>query len=88
MANWDEGLAVRCASCRRAVAWSAKPAVIRNEIFCSDWCRDEPPTTTMAARNDEWVILNKLGGVTPVAISRRYGVAHSLVYRTLKRLAY
>lgn len=87
MAEWDEGLAVRCAGCRRAVAWAAKPAVVRNEVFCTTWCRDEPPATPMAARNDQWQILNLVAGVRPLPIAQRYGVAHSLVYRTLARLS-
>lgn len=87
MADWDEGLAVRCASCRRAVAWSVKPAQIRNAVFCSDWCLQEPPATPMSARNDMWQALVS-AGVTPARLARLYGVAHSLVYRTLDRLSY
>ncbi|MHA7862063.1 hypothetical protein ACX1DX_11910 [Tessaracoccus sp. Y36] len=86
MANWDEGLAVRCSSCRRAVAWAAKPVILRNEVFCSDWCRDEPPATTMVDRNDQWVFLTTYGGKKPLQVANLYGVAHSLVYRTLSRL--
>lgn len=82
----DAGLAVRCASCRRAVAWSVKPTGIRNEVFCSDWCLNEPPATAQEERNDQWDFLTAYGGWRPLQVSKYYGIAHSLVYRTLTRL--
>lgn len=46
---------------------------------------NEPVATPTETRTDEWRVLSKLGHLTPVAISRVYGVAHSQVYGALGR---
>lgn len=77
-------LPVRCSSCRRRIGWTSTDSALRNSIYCDQWCASEPHATPLEARNDEWRIL-VANGVTPVEVSRRYGVAHSLVYRTLAK---
>jgi hypothetical protein len=46
---------------------------------------DEPVATPTESRTDEWRVLNKVGHLSPVAISKVYGVAHSQVYGALGR---
>lgn len=75
---------VRCSGCRRTIGWTSSASPLRTAVYCNEWCANEPPVTPLEARNDEWRILNT-SGVTPVELSRRYGVAHSLVYRTLAK---
>jgi len=76
---------VRCSSCRRRIAYAEFNKALRNAVYCSEWCYLEPAATELEVRNDEWKILVE-SGVSPHAVSLSYGVAHSLVYRTLKRV--
>ena len=76
---------VRCASCRRTLAFTPATEALRNKVYCSSWCMDEPPATQYEARNDQWKALNE-HGLTPVAISKIYGVPHSQVYKAIARL--
>jgi hypothetical protein len=78
-------LGVRCASCRRTIGWTDGLVALRNKVYCSSWCMDEPVATPTESRTDEWRVLNKVGHLSPVAISKVYGVAHSQVYGALGR---
>jgi hypothetical protein len=40
---------------------------------------EEPVATPTESRTDEWRVLNKVGHLSPVSISKVYGVAHSQV---------
>lgn len=75
---------VRCTSCRKTVAYSAKATALRNEVFCSDWCANEPVVGPQEVRNDLWRLL-VANGRSPASIARQWSVAHSLVYKTLRR---
>jgi hypothetical protein len=82
--NTSQNLAVRCAGCHRRIGWASNQTALRNSVYCSEWCATQSPTTPMEARNDQWRALVAMGR-SPVEVSRIYGVAHSLVYRTLAR---
>lgn len=75
---------IRCASCRRRVAVALAATALRNSVYCDEWCVQEVPATPMEERNDRWRWLYA-SGWSPVAIARREGTAHSLVYRTLAK---
>lgn len=76
---------VRCSSCRQRIAYAEYEKSLRNAVFCSMWCHEQVPATEMEARNDLWKAMSEQG-VTPHRISKIFGVAHSLVYRTIKRV--
>lgn len=78
---------VHCASCRGVIGWTTSQSPLRTEVACCQWCTDEPDVTPLQERNDEWRILVELGGMTPVAVARDYGLAHSRVYRTLAKIS-
>lgn len=80
----DEPVPVRCASCRRTVAWTDALQSLRNKMYCSQWCMDETPATPTEDRTDQWRMLLS-SGFSPVSIGKIYGVAHSQVYIALKR---
>ena len=46
---------------------------------------EQPPVTEQEARNDLWKAMTEYG-VAPYHISKLWGVAHSLVYRTVERV--
>lgn len=75
---------IRCASCRRKVAVTSSANALRNSVYCDEWCEREIPATPLEERNDQWR-WQFASGWSPVAIARREGVAHSLVYRTLAK---
>lgn len=75
---------VRCSGCRRVIGWTSSSSPLRTAVYCSEWCANDPAVTPLEARNDEWRVLVS-NGVSPVEVSRRYEVAHSLVYRTLAK---
>lgn len=75
---------IRCASCARTVAVSPSITALRNAVYCNEWCYDEIPATPLEERNDQWRFLVAMGA-SPVAVSRTFGVAHSLVYKTINR---
>lgn len=75
---------VRCASCRRALAVTASDSALRSKVFCDDWCLNEIPATQFEARNDQWKAMVTFG-VSPVAVARDFGVAHSQVYKAVAR---
>lgn len=77
---------VRCGSCKRAFGWSERPGALRNAIFCSEWCADEPPVDLKPERNDQWLLLALAGGRTALEIARLYDVPHPAVYKALGRL--
>lgn len=85
MVDEDDLVRIRCASCRRTIGRAKGEGALRHAAFCSDWCAAEPPATPQEARNDEWALLVLRGHMTPVQVARKYGVAHSLVYKTLGR---
>lgn len=76
---------VRCSGCRRRIGYSEYSKPLRNAVFCSEWCFVEPPVTDMEARNDLWQAL-VAKGMSAHHVSKVFGVAHSLVYRTLSRV--
>lgn len=76
---------VRCASCRRTLAVSEADIPLRTKVYCNDWCLAEPPASPTEARTDEWRWLVAVYGVSPVKIGKDYGLAHSQVYKALKR---
>lgn len=73
---------VRCASCRRRVAVTDKSTALRNKVYCSKWCLDEPAATEFEERNDIWRLM-AANGVKPVRIARLFGADHALVYRVI-----
>jgi hypothetical protein len=77
-------VAVRCSGCRKAIAWTDGLVPLRNKVFCSRWCMDEPIATPTEARTDQWRVLSTAGW-KPVAIGHLYDVAHSQVYGSLGR---
>ena len=76
---------VRCSGCNRTIAWTDGLLPLRNKVFCSLWCAAEPAVTKNSPVIDQWDFL-KRAGFSPVAIAKRYGVAHSQVYNCLDRL--
>lgn len=76
---------VRCASCKRTLAISAADIPLRTKVYCDEWCLDEPPASPTEARTDEWRWLTTLYGLSPVRVSKDYGVAHSQVYKAIAR---
>lgn len=75
---------VRCASCRKTVAYTDSDGVLRNKVYCSEWCYDETPVTEFEERNDQWKVMVSHGW-SPVYVGKVYGVAHSQVYKTVGR---
>lgn len=76
---------VRCASCKRTLAVSAADIPLRTKVYCDEWCLNEPPASPTEARTDEWRWLTTLYGLSPVRVSKDYGVAHSQVYKAIAR---
>jgi len=77
-------VALRCAGCRRTIAWTDVEQGLRNKMYCSVWCMDEPAVAPTEERTDQWRILVSRGR-SPVAIAKQYGVAHSQVYTALRK---
>lgn len=82
---------VRCGGCRQAMSISPVQYSQRSTVFCSHICLHEHYThgndaTTEAERNSQWEQLISVAGMTPLQVSRIWGIAHSLVYRTMDRL--
>lgn len=80
-----EPVPIRCASCRRTIGWTDGKVPLRNKVYCTSWCMDEPIATPTETRTDEWRVLKTVGHMSPVAISKIYDVAHSQVYSALDR---
>ena len=80
----EEPVPVRCAGCRRIVAWTDSVYPMRNKLFCTHWCTEEPAANPTEERLDQWRVLNS-SGMSPVKVARLYGVAHSQVYTALKK---
>lgn len=81
----EEPVAVRCAGCRKIIAWTDGVGSLRNSLYCSKWCMDEPDVYPTEERVDQWRTLSR-AGMSPVAISKIYGVAHSQVYVALGKM--
>jgi hypothetical protein len=79
-----EPVPVRCAGCRKTLAWTDAEQSLRNKMYCSLWCMEEPAVTPTEDRTDQWRIL-VASGMSPVAVSKIYGVAHSQVYTAIKK---
>ena len=77
---------IRCASCRRVVAYSPAATALRNKVYCDRWCANEAPVTPEQERNDQWRIL-VAHAVSPVRVARLYGVDHARVYRVVDKYA-
>lgn len=75
---------VRCASCRRTLAYTDGDGILRNKMYCNTWCYEEPPATPFEDRNDQWKMMAAVGW-SPVYVGKIYGVAHSQVYKTIGR---
>lgn len=75
---------IRCSSCRRVFAYSMSDNAKRTKIFCSLTCATEQPVTEMEDRNGMWREAAS-NGVAPARLARQWGVAHSLVYRTIDK---
>jgi hypothetical protein len=75
---------VRCASCHKTLAVTESDSALRAKVYCDDWCRTETPSTQFEARNDVWKAMVAFG-VSPVAVARKYEVAHSQVYKAVAR---
>ena len=75
---------VRCASCRRTVAFTDASVALRNKVYCSEWCALEVPATQFEARTDQWKAMVAQGW-SPVDVAQQYGVAHSQVYKAVAR---
>lgn len=75
---------LRCSSCGRRIGFATSDMTLRLAVYCDAWCMDEPKTTPMEVRNDEWRALTTLG-VSPIQVARAYDVAHPLVYRVIGR---
>ncbi len=76
---------IRCSGCWSRIAVAPVPTSLRHKIYCSAECADHASASEDYERNIQWLALND-SGWTPVMIARLYGVAHSLVYRTLDRM--
>lgn len=74
-----------CSGCHRTIAWTDGMQPLRNKVYCSRWCLEEPPAPPTAERTDQWDVLYH-HGYKQVAISKLYGVAHSQVYVALDKL--
>lgn len=85
MSEQEELHPIRCAGCRRTVAYSTNPLTLRHKIYCDKICAQRAPATADYLRNVEWLALND-AGMAPLAIGRLYGSAHSLVYKTLRKM--
>ena len=81
----DAPVPIRCASCRRRIAWTDALQHLRNKVYCSDWCMKELAATETSERSEQWEMLH-YHGHSRVAIARLYGVAHSQVYTALDRI--
>lgn len=79
-----EPMPVRCASCRKTIAWTDTVQSLRNKMYCSHWCLEEPQATPTEERTDQWRMLFN-AGFSPVSIGKIYDVAHSQVYIALKK---
>lgn len=79
-----EPVPIRCSGCRKTVAWTDAMQSLRNKMFCSVWCMEETPVTPTEERTDQWRMLYATG-VSPVAIAKQYGTAHSQVYVALRK---
>jgi hypothetical protein len=75
---------IHCSGCRQRIGYAEYEKSFRNSVYCSIWCYEQPVVTDMEDRNDLWKAM-KATGVSPHHISKLFGVAHSLVYRTVKR---
>jgi hypothetical protein len=75
---------VRCSSCRKTLAYTDSDGVLRNKIYCNEWCYNEVPATPYEDRNDQWKMM-VAAGWSPVYVGKVYGVAHSQVYKTIGR---
>ena len=75
---------VRCSGCRQRIGYAEYEKSLRNAVFCSEWCMQQPAVTDQEARNDLWKAL-VFQGMSPHRISKLWGVAHSLVYRSVER---
>lgn len=75
---------IRCSSCRRTVAITDAPVALRNKIYCSEWCAEEPLVTPFEARTDMWKVMIS-HGMSPVYVSKQYDVPHSQVYKAVAR---
>ena len=76
---------IRCASCRRTVAFTDSDGTLRNKVYCNEWCYEEPAVTQFEDRNDQWKMM-VAAGLSPVYVGKAYDVAHSQVYKTIGRL--
>ena len=81
----DKPVAVRCSGCRRTTGWTDGTAALRNRVYCSLWCMAEGDIVPTQERLDQWKLLSGVG-MSPVAIARKYGVAHSQVYVALGKM--
>lgn len=81
----DKPVAVRCAGCRRTTGWTDGTAALRNSVYCSLWCMGEENVVPTEERLDQWKLLLS-AGLSPVAIARKYDVAHSQVYVALGKM--
>lgn len=77
---------VLCASCGRRLAWAASEVPLRTQVTCSQWCLRELHVTPTEERTDQWAALHQAAGMSPVAVGKIYGVAHSQVYKALDRI--
>ena len=75
---------VRCSGCRQRLGYAEYDKSLRNAVFCSEWCLNQPAITDQEARNEFWKGL-AFQGMSPYRISKVYNVAHSLVYRSVGR---
>lgn len=76
---------VRCASCKRTLAVSDSDIPLRTKVYCDELCLAEPPATPTEERTDQWRWLTTVYGISPVKVGKDYGVAHSQVYKAIKR---
>lgn len=75
---------IRCSSCRRIFAYANSDNAKRVQMFCSLMCMNERPVSEAEDRNGMWREAAK-EGVPPAHLARQWGVAHSLVYRTISK---
>lgn len=80
----EEPVPVRCAGCRRILAWTDAVHPMRNKLYCTHWCMEEAAANPTEERLDQWRVLVN-SGFSPVTIGKMYGVAHSQVYTALKK---
>lgn len=77
-------MTVRCSSCECRLGFTPAKGPLRNAVYCSALCAEEPPRVKHEIRNAEWEMLASMG-IPVLEIARRYDMAHTGVYLVLNK---